>query len=97
MKTKEKEMNSIFNIPSTRIFSVAAFIVALSIVCFTVYMISVTEKTLMSKNIENAIGKGIDPIAVRCAYASGTDNVCLAYSITHNTVDAPPAPPLARK
>lgn len=90
-------MNNIFNIPLTTIFSVGAFIVALSIVCFTVYMISIAEKTLMSKNIESAIGKGIDPIAVRCAYASGTDNVCLAYSITHNTVDAPSAPPLARK
>lgn len=90
-------MTNIFNIPTTKIFSVVALIIALSIVCFTFYMVLVTEKTLMSKNIENAIGKGIDPIAVRCAYASSADNVCLAYSITHKTIDAPVAPPIVRK
>ena len=72
-------------------------IVAISIISFTVYETVTTEKRLMHTNIESAISKGIDPIAVRCSYASPTDNVCLAYAITHKTVDAPEAPPIQKK
>lgn len=36
----------------------------------------------MKFNIENAIVKGIDPVAVRCAYASERDVVCVAYAAT---------------
>lgn len=46
----------------------------------------------MSKNIDNAIDKGIDPIAVRCAYAKPGDQICLAYSMTHKPIEAPVAP-----
>lgn len=53
---------------------------------------SVMERSIMAKNIDNAINKGIDPITVRCAYAPATDNVCLAYAITHKPLEAPEAP-----
>lgn len=33
----------------------------------------------IQSNVESAIVKGIDPIAVRCAYASERDVVCVAY------------------
>jgi hypothetical protein len=33
----------------------------------------------MKSNIESAIVKGIDPIAVKCAY-SGSDPVCVVYA-----------------
>ena len=72
-------------------------IITVSIISFTVYETITVEKRLMHTNIESAISKGIDPIAVRCSYASPTDNVCLAYAITHNTVDAPEAPPIQKK
>ena len=72
-------------------------IITISIISFTAYETVTTEKRLMHTNIETAINKGIDPIAVRCSYANPTDNVCLAYAITHNTVDAPPAQPIQRK
>lgn len=72
-------------------------IIAVSILSYTVYETVTTEKRLMHTNIESAINKGIDPIAVRCSYASPTDNVCLAYAITHKTVDAPEAPPIQRR
>lgn len=39
------------------------------------------ERVLMSKNIEAAMAKGIDPLAVRCSYASHVDAVCVAYTI----------------
>lgn len=72
-------------------------VISIFIICYTIYDTLTTEKRLMHTNIESAINKGIDPIAVRCSYASPTDNVCLAYAITHKTVDAPEAPPIQTK
>lgn len=67
-------------------------IITTSLICLTIYETIATEKKLMHVNVESAIAKGIDPIAVRCSYASPTDNVCIAFAITHKTVDAPDAP-----
>ena len=54
------------------------------------------EITAMQSNISAAIEKGIDPVAVRCAYASKDDNICVAYAITHGSTpsvsEPPPAP-----
>ena len=61
----------------------------LFIICATLVLISgitsiayynVQKDRLMSQNIENGIVKGIDPVAVRCAYAQSSDNVCVAYA-----------------
>ena len=41
------------------------------------------ELQAIRSNIESAIVKGIDPIAVRCAYSNGRDVVCAAYGATH--------------
>ena len=68
-----------------------ALCIMVATACATLFFMFLTEKELMSKNIERAIEKGIDPIAVRCSYADADDKVCLAYSITHGTVDAPGA------
>ena len=38
------------------------------------------ELRSVEKNVESAIVKGIDPVAVRCAYAKATDTVCIAYA-----------------
>jgi hypothetical protein len=34
----------------------------------------------MKSNIESAIVKGIDPVAVKCAYGKGSDPVCVVYA-----------------
>lgn len=47
--------------------------------CLTFYHYS--ENASMEKNIESAIAKGIDPIAVKCAYADRASNLCLVYSM----------------
>lgn len=41
------------------------------------------ELQAIKSNVESAIVKGIDPIAVRCAYASERDVVCVAYGSAH--------------
>ena len=40
------------------------------------------ELLAIKMNIESAIAKGIDPIAVRCAYSKESDLVCVAHGIT---------------
>lgn len=39
----------------------------------------------MKTNIESAIAKGIDPVAVRCAYMAQSDIMCAVYASTHST------------
>jgi len=62
------------------------------IIVLLIIVNSLLQRVIMSNNIDNAIEKGIDPITVRCAYAEATDNVCLAYAITHKPLEAPEAP-----
>jgi hypothetical protein len=51
------------------------------------------DRQLMSNNIETAILKGIDPLAVRCSYADKNDTVCVAYSASHGTQTFSSMPP----
>lgn len=57
-------------------------------VCITVAIITLigsvtfykhSELKSVERNVESAIVKGIDPVAVRCAYANERDVVCVAY------------------
>jgi len=43
-----------------------------------------SELQAIKSNIESAIVKGIDPVAVRCAYANVKDVVCVAYGIANH-------------
>jgi len=53
--------------------------------CATYYFHNKTAA--MKSNIESAIVKGIDPIAVRCAY-DRSDTICIAYAISHGKVES---------
>lgn len=80
---------------SEKYFTLAYIISAFIGLVFFVLALSTStihSNSLMSKNIDNAIDKGIDPIAVRCAYAKPGDQICLAYSMTHKPIEAPVAP-----
>lgn len=43
------------------------------------------ERVLMAKNIEMAMQKSIDPLSVRCSYASHVDAVCVTYTVQTTT------------
>ena len=45
-----------------------------------------SELKSVERNVESAIVKGIDPIAVRCAYASERDVVCVAHAASHQAI-----------
>jgi hypothetical protein len=58
-------------------------------ICGTIIFISmivgisaynINDRNLMAHNVDNAIAKGIDPLSVRCAYASERDMICMAFA-----------------
>jgi hypothetical protein len=61
------------------------FIFAVTITFMTLIIGSVlynmNDRILMSKNIEQAIAKGVDPLSVRCSYQTTSDSICVAYSL----------------
>jgi hypothetical protein len=61
------------------ITTVSVTLVLLSIVA-AVCIYGLNDRKLMAANIENAIAKGIDPLAVRCSYAKSDDIVCIAHA-----------------
>jgi hypothetical protein len=63
-------------------FGGIAVLILVVILAFWNYKIN--ENTLMSKNINEAMTKGIDPLSVRCTYAADTDNICLAYALKNH-------------
>lgn len=65
-------------------------IVAITMVLIT-YIISagiVEDKKVvaMSKAVSEAADKGINPIAVRCAFAKSEDNICIVYAAKNPTI-----------
>ena len=48
-----------------------------------------SEMKSVERNVESAIVKGIDPVAVRCAYAKSSDMVCVAYGSSHQGFSPP--------
>ena len=62
---------------------VTTFVVGVTLVvitaigCITYYNIKKDEA--IKSSVESAIVKGIDPMAVRCAFGS-TDSICLVYA-----------------
>lgn len=65
-------------------------IVSIAIVAIT-YIISAGivehKKVLaMSQAVTEAADKGINPIAVRCAFAKSEDNICIVYAAKNPTI-----------
>ena len=74
MMEKEKGLSSIFSVAIVAITLV--FLSSVTAVC----IYGLNDRKLMAANIENAIAKGIDPLAVRCSYAQSDDIVCIAHA-----------------
>lgn len=58
-------------------------IVVFGILCLTLMNYKLHQTDAMKSNIESAIVKGIDPLAVKCAYGSD-DATCVAYAMRRN-------------
>lgn len=57
----------------------AVMFAVISLIVGITYVNSKRDEAMKS-NIESAIVKGIDPIAVKCAYGHGSDPVCVVYA-----------------
>ena len=68
-------MNKLNIIGLVTVISVAIISIAASITIDNYYVVQ-----SMERNINSALEKGIDPIAIRCAYANSSDDICLVYS-----------------
>jgi len=77
---KEKMMEKgLSSITTVSISVVSTTLVLLSVVA-AICIYGLNDRKLMATNIENAIAKGIDPLAVRCSYAKSDDIVCIAHA-----------------
>jgi hypothetical protein len=66
---------------NNNVWTLSVLIGVLSIVgAVTFYHYSALKS--MENNIATAVAKGIDPLAVRCAYGNSHDNICIAYAVT---------------
>ena len=74
--TKLKEF-----IMEAKIFIISVLIGVVTLILSVTYY-NYHQLEAMKSNIESAIVKGIDPIAVKCAY-SHSDNMCVAYAVSH--------------
>jgi hypothetical protein len=70
-------MSELFKDFKTLVIGVTIIIV--SVVIGATYY-NVNDRILMSRNIDSAIAKGLDPISVRCSFVTNTDTVCVAYA-----------------
>jgi hypothetical protein len=77
MVTKYKEIM----MGNQMVFIVAVLLGVLSLIGSIAYTKNAELKS-MERNIESAIVKGIDPLAVRCAYGDSTW-ICMQYASTH--------------
>ena len=41
----------------------------------------INDRNNMAKNIEAAIAKGVDPLAVKCAYETSPTATCISYAL----------------
>ena len=62
------------------LFAIVGAVIVI-IAALTSYNI-IEEKRIvaLSQSIESATARGIDPVAVRCAYASTNDTICIVYA-----------------
>lgn len=64
---------------SLEIFVGCATVVILSVIA-AISIVSISERNAMSKNIAEAIEKGVDPLSVRCSYSYSQDLICVAHA-----------------
>jgi hypothetical protein len=65
----------------------ATIILLSAVISLSYYFIN--DRTLMSKNIDSAIARGLDPLSVRCSYADSKDIICIAFAASASSHQPP--------
>ena len=84
-------MEKLYSITTESMLWCVSLTLILITLILSVSYYNLRQNELMSSNIESAVGKGIDPLAVRCSYAGREDLICVAYAASAHT--APTMPP----
>lgn len=67
--------------------NIIAVVISLSILVLSgiisISLYNINDRSLMSKNISEAVAKGMDPLSVRCSYANSLDTICVAYAASN--------------
>ena len=69
-----------FIMSERNLFVICATLVLITAISSVAYY-NLQKDKLMSANIENGIVKGVDPVAIKCAYDS-QGNMCMLYAVT---------------
>jgi hypothetical protein len=72
-------MNQVKNNYEILSLIISSALIGISIVIGLTYY-NISDRKLMSANIDSAIAKGIDPISVRCSFAQSGDTICVVYA-----------------
>jgi hypothetical protein len=64
-------------------FNLLTFVIGavstVAIITVAMYNHSVKQDELFARNMETAISKGVDPIAVKCSYGDARTEICITY------------------
>lgn len=71
------------NLDLNLLTGITALVIIFAILVTTYYSRNVKQDELFAKNMEMAIGKGIDPIAIKCAYGEAKNEMCITYIMSH--------------
>jgi hypothetical protein len=77
-----------FTMTESNLFTLCVTAVLITLIGSTSYY-HISQGEMMSRNIENGIVKGVDPVAVRCAYSRENDNICVAYAVSKDHNNSP--------
>jgi hypothetical protein len=77
-----------FTMTESNLFTLCVTAVLITLIGSTSYY-HISQGEMMSRNIENGIVKGVDPVAVRCAYSRENDNICVAYAVAKDHSNSP--------
>lgn len=76
-----------FIMSEAKLFVLCATAVCITAICSLSYY-NTQKDRLMSANIENGIVKGVDPVAIKCAYDSN-NTMCALYAATKHAESSP--------
>ena len=76
-----------FTMTERNLFVICTTLVLITAISSIAYY-GLQKDRLMSANIENGIVKGVDPIAIKCAYDSN-GSMCMVYAATKHNDPSP--------
>ena len=81
------KIKGLFNMTERNLFVICATLVLMTAIG-SIAFYNLQKDRLMSANIENGIVKGVDPIAIKCAYDSN-GTMCMVYAATKHGDPSP--------